>query len=311
MFYSSLDRVQGSCLTVLMTNERHSIGVLLLLAGSAACKAESSPLLDDPGDMNHIAGQTGDEGAKPWRPGGASSDSDCPLRETAGALASLDEDTDLGFSAADILAFAAGSGETRVHWNARVAMPDYTNFEPGVTPADLDEALRIELGHDGSAARYRDRTRAGVLLDGGLPVYCRGQLELDVTVELRSESGALNERWSGTLKASDASEAVVVLQAPTWRGRLPTQPGRDEGHFLNAQQGSLDVVDANDPGSKLAWVDVLLRVRAEAIDGSVNGWVQKSDGGAFVLPQLADDRDGAGWIGVIGDGFYDNVWAIE
>jgi hypothetical protein len=167
----------------------------------------------------------------------------------------------------------------------------------------------LVLTPDGSSPRYRTRIR--LVPDGGALAYCRDQLELGVTVELRSESGALDERWSGTLKASDASEAVVLLQAPTWRGRLPNQPGRDEGDFVNAQEGTLDVVDANDPGSVLAWVDVLLRFRTGAIDGSVNGWVQTAAGGAFVLPQAADDRDEAGWMGVVGDGFYENLWAIE
>jgi hypothetical protein len=85
---------------------------------------------------------------------------------------------------------------------------------------------------------------------------------------------------------------------------LPKQPDRDEGRFVNAQEGSLDVVDSADPGSKLAWVDVVLRFRSEAVDGSVNGWVQNSTGGAFVVPQRVDDNDETGWIGVIGDGYY-------
>ncbi len=295
---------------MVMMNERPPLGLLLLLAASAACK-EGSPTSSDPGtgdDVMRIAGQTGDEGARPWRPpGGVDNDSDCPLSATATALASLDEGSELGFSAGDILDSVAGSHEARVHWNAR---PVTQFYAVRVTPPDLDEPLRLELSHDGSPPRYRTRPHAGVVLDSGVldagtpPDYCRGQLELDVTVELRSQSGALDERWWGTLRASDVSEVVVLLQAPTWRGRLPRQPDRDEGYFVNAQEGSLEVVDANDPGSQLAWVEVQLRFGTGAIAGSVNGWVQTADGGAFVMPQGPDDRDEAGWIGAIGDGFY-------
>jgi hypothetical protein len=281
-----------------MTNRRHYLGVLLLLAGGVACKDEPSSSLG----VQHIAGQTGDEGARPWSPGGADSDSVCPFSETVEKLASLDEDTELGFSAADILTLVSGNREARVRYNARPVVGDYLDYALQVTPGGLDEALRLELSHDGSAPRYRARTSTAS--DGGMPAYCRGQLELDVTVELRSESGALDERWWGTLTASDASQAVVSLEAPTWRGRLPKQPDRDEGRFVNAQEGSLDVVDSADPGSKLAWVDVVLRFRSEAVDGSVNGWVQNSTGGAFVVPQRVDDNDETGWIGVIGDGYY-------
>lgn len=278
----------------------HSLGPWLLLAASAACNSASSG--------SRSAGQTGDEGVKPWRPGGGTPNSTCPLSDTAQALGSLEVDTELGFSAADVLSFVAGSHETRVHWNAAPQTPDFTGYQVQVTPADVDERLHLTLTHDGSAPRYR--TRIPATFDAGAG-SCPGQLELGVSVELRSESGALAEQWSGTLTASEASEAVVVLGAPTWRGRLPRQPDRDEGYFLNAQQGSLDAVDAADPGSKLAWVDVLLRVRSGAIDGSVNGWVQTAAGGAFVLPQQSDSDDAAGWMGVIGEGFYDHIWASE
>jgi hypothetical protein len=287
-----------------MMNERPSLGVLLLLAAGAGCKGDS-PTSSEPGtgeDVMRIAGQTGDEGARPWRPpGGVDGDSECPLSATAVALASVDEDIELGFSATDVLGSVARSHETRVRWNAR---PLTQFYAVQVTPPDLDETLQLELSHDGSPPRYRTRTLTSAQLDGGTPDYCRGQLELDVTLELRSRSGALDERWWGTLRASDVSDVVVLLQAPTWRGRLPRQPDRDEGYFVNAQEGSLNAVDATDPGSKLAWVDVLLRFRSGAIDGSVNGWIQTADGGAFVMPQGPDDGDAAGWIGAIGDGFY-------
>jgi len=315
MFGSSLDRVHRACLTVLMANERYFRGFLLLLAGSAACKGDPASLAE-PGlgeDTNAaIAGQTGDEGATPWTPGGASSDNTaCPLSEAAEALASLEAQNELGFSAADILAFAGGGREARLHWNAQPVVSDYLDYAVRVTPPDLDEALRVTLSPDGSPPRFRTRTHVSSEPDAGAPPDCGGQLELGVTVELRSDSAALDERWRGTLTATEASEARVILQAPTWRGRLPRQPDRDEAYFPNAQQGSLDVVDANDRGSVLAWLDLQLRFRPDAIDGSVNGWVQTADGGAFLMPQLADQGDGAGWFGVIGDGYYGNVWGIE
>lgn len=180
-----------------------------------------------------------------------------------------------------------------------------------VAPGGLDEPLSVALSHDGSPPLYRERVPAGAVSDGGTSAACRGQVELGVTVELRSESGALDELWRGTLMASEATEARVLLQAPTWRGRLPRQPDRDEGYFLNAQEGSLEVVDVNDRGSMLAWVDVLLRFRPGAIDGSVNGWVQTGDGGAFLMPQLADQNDSTGWIGVVGEGYYGYIWGDE
>lgn len=296
-----------------MANERHVLGLLLLLAGSAACKADSTSLAEPGaggGLSGSIAGQTGDEGATPWTPGGADNDSVCPLATTAEPLASLDEQVELGFSAADILGFVGGDHDARVRWNARPVVGDYLDYAVQVTPGGLDEPLRVTLSPDDSPPRYRARIRTDGVPDAGTP-YCRGQLELGVTVELRSDNAALDERWRGTLTASDASEASVLLQAPTWRGRLPRQPDRDEGYFLNAQEGSLDAVDANDPGSVLAWIDVILRFRTNAIDGSVNGWVQTADGGAFLMPQLADQRDAAGWLGIIGDGHYGNVWGDE
>ncbi len=300
-----------------MANERYLRGLLLLLVGTAACRADSTSPLGGPGpgeDIDSsIAGQTGDEGgATPWTPrGGASNDTDCPLSETAELLASLEAQSELGFSAADLLGFAGAPRATGLHWNARPLVSDYLDSPLLVTPGDLDERLQVTLSPDGSPPRYRPRVRTGPLLDAGTPGYCPGQLELGVTVELRSESRALDERWRGTLTAFDASEAIVLLQAPTWRGRLPGQPARDEAYFPNAQAGSFDVVDESDPGSVLAWIDVLLRFRSDAMDGSVNGWVQTTDGGAFLMPVIVEPSDSAGWFGVIGAGYYGNIWGVE
>jgi hypothetical protein len=278
---------------VIMANERYFQGLLLMLTVTAACRGDSASSLAGPGPGEEtnasIAGQTGDEGgATPWTPGGPSNDTNCPLSSTAEPLDSLDAPSELGFSAADILGFAAGEHETGVHWNARPVVMDFLDYAVQVTPGDLDERLRVTLSPDGSPPRYR--ARINLAPDAGTPP-CKGQLELGVTVELRSDSAALDERWRGTLTATDASEATVLVQAPTWRGRLPRQPERDEAYFPNAQAGSLDVIDANDPGSVLAWIDVLLRFRTDAIDGSVNGWVQTADGGAFLMPQTGALRD--------------------
>ncbi len=239
-----------ACLTPFMFSSRCFLGLTLLLAGllvgGAACNSGSSGSLNESGAMPRTAGQTGDEGARPWRPGGGTSDSECPLSSAAQELGSLEESSELGFSAADLLSFVAGDHDPRVHWNERPLTLEFSDFEVRVTPAGVDEALRLTVAHDGSLPRYRTRFVPG--RDAGVPADCRGQLELGVTVELRSDSGALAEQWSGTLKASEVTEAVILLGAPTWRGRLPTQPDRDEGHFVNAQEGTLEVSDAADPG---------------------------------------------------------------
>jgi hypothetical protein len=180
---------------------------------------------------------------------------------------------------------------------------DFTDYVVQVMPGDLDERLTLTLSHDGSSPSYR----APVAYDGDAGTTgCRGRLELGVMVDLRSDSGALDERWWGVLTASDLSEAVVTLHAPTWRGRLPNQPDRDQGNFVNELEGTLDAVDAADPGSEFAWVYILLRFAEGDIDGSVNGWIQDSNGGAFRMPQTnADDK--SAWIGVIGDGSFEPV----
>jgi hypothetical protein len=295
-----------------MNKARRTLGLALSLCGllSGACSEQDSApepeTTDGKGNGSgdeRAAGQTGDEGVSSWTPPGGVTARSCLAWAEPAALDSLDSDTELGFSAADILGFVAGSHEAKVQWNAE---PTTDYYALQVTPTGED-SLTVTIDHDGEAASYRGR----VVPDGGTaPADCRGELALGLNVTLRSESGALDERWSGTLAADQVSEARVLLRAPVWRGRFPNQPDRDEAHFDNALEGSLDVIDADDPGSAFAWIDVVLRVRPDAVDGSVAGWVQNSEGGAFVVPN-GGGSDQAGWIGVIDDGYHHNPWAVQ
>ncbi|MDH5676655.1 MAG: hypothetical protein OEZ06_31345 [Myxococcales bacterium] len=298
-----------------MTSARTTLGAVLLwiLLGTVGCDSAGTKKSEQPevGQDKTLAsaGQTGDEGQKPWSPGGAVTDRSCVPSGQTQALDSLEDDTDLGFSAADILDLVGGTQEAQVHWNAE---PFTEFYAVQVTPSDLDETLELTLSHDSAPPRYRSTLWPDS--DAGLPLHCpKGQLELGVNVKLRSASGTLDEQWWGALVSADVDEAIVVLQAPTWRGRLPNQPDRDEAFFPNALAGKLEVVDGDDPGSALAWIDLSLRMTSNAIDGSVNGWVQDSSGGAFLLPQ-GDTHEGRpesdGYIGVIGDGFYGAPWVV-
>lgn len=118
----------------------------------------------------------------------------------------VDAQTDLGFSANDILAFAAGTHEATIRWNPH---DDFT------TVADLDvSTLSVTITHDSGEIGYR-ATRDIDLGGDGPTGHCPGSLRIGVDVALRSADGALDEERSGTLIAYSARNAVLWLPVAT------------------------------------------------------------------------------------------------
>ena len=109
----------------------------------------------------------------------------------------LDAITDTGFSAEDLLAYAEGSHDETIRWD----MPEGIR----IGPESRERALRISVERAGERARdFKPDT--DVIGHGA---RCRPWLEVDVTVSLQSEDGALNERFDATLYSTDARVAYL------------------------------------------------------------------------------------------------------
>ncbi len=120
----------------------------------------------------------------------------------------VDEQTDLGFTAEDILAFAAGTHEETIHWLA----PMNTTFGP----ESGDHAITITVTHDGDVRFVEPSTESSgaeggeeILIDIGRPEGCTPWLEIDVHVTVATDGGALDESFDATLRTHNRLIATL------------------------------------------------------------------------------------------------------
>ena len=182
------------------------VGAALTCVGCAGVRDETpaelepaaSPLLDDKRVL--VGGGICDQGASV---------------ETAPLSAA----TALGFSGADVLAFARGSHQTSVHWS------------DGLAPESGEHALKVVIEPRASTVRVIDPA-AGVIGHG---LICETWIEIDVTVTLQSDRGALNERFEATLytRASDVAYLHVIGAGTRLGGalQLGSQSAAAEHHY--------------------------------------------------------------------------------
>lgn len=101
----------------------------------------------------------------------------------------------LGFRGTDVLAFAGGTHQTSVHWSDGLAQ------ESGA------RALKVMIQPRTSNLRLIDPS-LGVIGHG---LICETWLEIDVSVTLQSDRGALNERFDATLYTREPGAAYLSL----------------------------------------------------------------------------------------------------
>lgn len=164
------------------------IGLLAGL-GVPACGDEALPEKDeDPG-----GGHTEVEG--------------CPSQEqcveVAAVRVGLDATSALGFSAAEVLALAAGEHQATLLWElgSQHAERVRLGFMPELGPGQIT----VDVAYDGGEVRHVTSESQG----GCGFIRCNDHLEIDVEVSVRSAGGALNERFAATLRAT--TPHVVTL----------------------------------------------------------------------------------------------------
>lgn len=183
-------------MTAITTGTRRQRGALFLVAalGAAGC----------------AGGQTGGEfGAENGTGGGGTLDGN----ETASACdedateLGLDEVSPLGFSADDVLALAEGTHEATLTWVPDEAAMATTTLEPGTT----EVTLVIEPA---GPASFVDAEPPASGSSGGmieLGWVCPDRVDVPVTVTLTTADGALDETLDGTLSATDAGSATLLV----------------------------------------------------------------------------------------------------
>jgi hypothetical protein len=247
-----------ACTTTLLTS-------LLLLAcaqegtSTGNPKGDTGPETDDTNE-NPDGGEHVDNGNPTL--GGFG----CPAGDST-VLASVDTDTPLGFSAADILAFAGGSHEVTIRWNPS----EFASYGP----ESGDHALTITLSHDDGEIRFvepKENNGDGDNHLGSLlpTAPCSEWLEIDVTVTLKSDGGALDESFETTLMARSPLQAIAShqLKHDQVMGGFEITDVRIEGFMLAQLQLSMTFTPLGSSGNLSAVFEVR---RGDAVGNAAAG----------------------------------------
>ncbi len=186
-------------MTATNTRGLRRLGVLSLLAalGAGGCAGGQTG-----GEFGAEEG-TGGEGGGGTLHGDESGNA---CEETLTELA-LDETSPLGFAAADVLALAEGTHEATLTWAPDESATATTTLEPGTT----EVALVVEAA---GPASFVDAAPPSSGDSGGtidLAWDCPDRVAVPVTVTLTTADGALDETLDGTLSATSAGSAELVL----------------------------------------------------------------------------------------------------
>jgi len=163
--------------------------------------------------------------------------------ETKTKLASLDAESPLGFSAADILALANDHAQTPFEWLDR----DGVTFAPesGMGTLTVDVEPR-----SGGEAHFVDRSPKSSGNSGGPEIAigsgesataCPDTVDLDVTVQLTTAGGAFDERFDATLRAKGPNVARIYAsrKAAELEGSFEASLDSDPSAVLESVQFDL------------------------------------------------------------------------
>ncbi|NJK31274.1 MAG: hypothetical protein HC927_02025 [Deltaproteobacteria bacterium] len=170
---------------------------------------------------------------------------------TPTVLASVDEVSALGFSAADVLAFADGEHGSPLFWRA----PD-SEFGVEYGPESGEGSLTVSIAHSGGEIRFIDsEPKEGNLGEGDFDDDCQDRLEIDVMAQINTAGGALAESLPVTLKASSDLLAQFDAEIP-----------------VEDLAGSMTVT-ALDPDFTVGPVALHVGVSSFGLNGSISGSV--------------------------------------
>jgi hypothetical protein len=175
---------------------------------------------------------------------------DC--QEVVTVLAGVDATSEIGFTAADVLAVAEGSHTAPIFWH-----PGDVQFGPETGEGQLS----VDISYAGGEIRYVHAAAPDAAEMG-----CVDRLEIDAGVELHTAGGALDESFASTLRASQPDVAMI-------RHELA----------LDAIAGALEVTSIEPANGEAAPISVELGVSTFGVFGSFDGGVEVTSGDAVAF----------------------------
>lgn len=204
--------------------------------------------------------------------GGQVGDSSC--RESA-RVVEHDEQTPLGFSAADVLGWIEGTRTAPLAWKAETDQ----SVASAISVAPEEGASSIELTIESGDGSIRFVERAAGSGGEDLPgLACSDTLELDVRVQVTTANGALRDVFDGQMVMGAAQHAELTLRL---------EPSELEGSF---------VVNSSDPSLVPAAFRLVALLSERELSGSIEGELQTTstqmyDKGDVPPEQREDAKD--------------------
>ncbi len=249
---------------------------LVLLFAFAGCRTESgasNEMRDEvSGGSVESAGQTGGEVQGPGDPDdlggltGGEGSGNCD--ETPTEIEDAEAKTELGFSVAEVTAFATGTHQAPLVWHEPMAFTREGQVPALVTPESGTTQITMEITPIAGGARYISSAPAATSGDeGGLGIGnlgggCSDRIEIDVEVALTTDGGAFDETFTTSLQVRTPFQATF-----SWPFEL------DE--LMGALEVSLPDVD----NAELKQFSVETRLGpGDFFTGTIGGIVEQNDG---------------------------------
>ncbi|MEZ4382318.1 MAG: hypothetical protein R3A79_13280 [Nannocystaceae bacterium] len=175
---------------------------------------------------------------------------DC--QEVVTVLEGADAQSGIGFTAAEVLAVAAGSHTAPIFWH-----PGDVQFAPETGEGELG----VDISYSGGEIRYVHATAPDAAEMG-----CVDRLEIDAEVALHTAGGALDETFAATLRSSRPDVAMI----------------RHELAF-DAIAGAFEVTAVEPANGEAAPISVEFGVSSFGLFGSLDGGVEIHSGDAVAF----------------------------
>jgi len=168
--------------------------------------------------------------------------------ETVTVLSPEDE-TSLGFTAADILAVAEGEHSAPLFWQEGMVK---------TAPESGEGSLMVAVNYSGGEIRFVEAKPKYGEAEYGM---CNSRIEIEAKVDVHTEGGALDESFIGTLTAQHRGVAILSHSLD-----------------LDAVEGSFEVTEVDPPGAEAKSIDLEIGIASFGIFGVFDGLIEHSQG---------------------------------
>lgn len=191
--------------------------------------------------------------------------SDAGCDEVAVVLGGIDEESPLGFSAAELLGVVAGSHTSPMEWGAGLTEgPIQVAFGPESGAGSLTVGVKYA---GGEVRHITSKPKSGE--EGGPAGLCNDRIEVDVAVTVESAGGAFAESFTAPLRATTRGIGEIRREIA-----------------VDDLKGSFEVTKLEPADAEVAPISFEIGISGAGLFGRASSTVSMSDGAVAVAGAL-------------------------